>query len=210
MTRVPFVRCFPLALALALALAGAPGCEACDACDRSTQRSTYQEPDERIVLPGGGVLLKERPIIPEDQRANCRVCPDWCTQADLRPLPPGTVIATYRRHALIYAGRTGESRWPDGWGTLEQMGCIVAGGGPLLQQRFVALLHDPDPAIRWPVAVHTLQYGIDKSSALAALRAMVGRVLDDGTADGPDGADYASRAHFLLIDHEDGGPVELQ
>jgi hypothetical protein len=181
----------------------------CEACDRSTQAGSREEPFLRTPLPGGGVLITELPIIPEHMRAGCHVCPEWCTQADLRPLPLGTVIASYRRQAAIYADRTRKHPWPNGWARLEQLACIVADGGPLLHKRFAELLRDPDPAIRWPVAVHALQHDIDKPAALATLRAMVGRVLEDGTADGPDGVYYANRAHFLLIDHEIGNPIEL-
>ncbi len=89
------------------------------------------------------------------------------------------------------------------------MACIVAGGGPVLGRRFVDLLRDPDPAIRFPVAVHALRYDIDTPAASAALRAMVGQVHEDGIADGPDGRSYASMARFMLIDHELGDTVEL-
>lgn len=97
----------PLLLAaLALAIATMPGCEACDSCDRSTRAGSREEPYRQTPLPGGGVLMTERPIIPEHMRANCDVCPEWCTQADLRPRPLGTVIDSYRRQAAIYADRT--------------------------------------------------------------------------------------------------------
>jgi hypothetical protein len=192
-------------IVIALTLVGVPGC---DACDRSTRAGSREDPYLRTALPGGGILITERPVIPEHLRANCDVCPEWCMQVDLRPLPSGVVIANYRRHALIYADAR-KHPWPAGWATLEQLGCIVAGGGPALRRRFIELLSDPSPAIRWPAAVHVLQHDIDKPAALAALRAMVGRVLDDGTAEGPDGVDYANRAHFLLIDHEIGNAIEL-
>lgn len=197
-------RCRPWAT-LAVLLASIPACEACDSCDRSTRKSSYQEPDQFIKMPGGWILFKESPRIPEHLRANCHVCPEWCTQADLRPLPIDVVISQYRRHAVIYLDETRKPRWPDGWARLEQLACIVAGGGPILQQRFVELLRDPDPAIRYPVALHTLQYSIDEPAALATLRAMAGREL----ADGPDGPDYASRAYFVLTEYEIGNPIEL-
>ena len=57
--------------------------------------------------------------------------------------------------------------------------------------------------------MHTLQYRINEPAALDTLRAMVGHVLADGTADGPDGVHYASKAHFLLINYEDRSPIEL-
>ena len=199
----------PLWAAILICIALAPGCEACDSCDRSTRAGSREDPYIRSPRPGGGTLITERPVIPEHLRANCHVCPEWCTQVDLRPLPPATVIATYRRHALMYADETTRHPWPNGWATLEQMACIVAGGAPLLKQRFVALLRDPDPAIRWPAAVHTLQHGIDKSAALATLQAMVGHELPDGTSDGPDGPDYAGRAYFALTEYEIGNPIEL-
>ncbi len=196
-------------LTVATSCVAMPGCEACDSCERATRQESHREPDERVVLPGGGILVKERPIIPEHLRANCHVCPEWCTQVDLRPLPVGTVIAEYRRHAAIYAGTTRAWHRLDGWGRLEQLGCIVAGGGPLLGRRFAELLRDPDPAIRFPVAVHTLQYDIDKAAALATLRTMAGREQDDRTSDGPDGPDYANRAYLVLTEYGIGNPVEL-
>ncbi len=128
----------------------------------------------------------------------CGVADMFDEESSHRPtpdeLPIATVIATYRRHAIIYADRTRTAPSPRGWATLERMACIVAGGGPALGKRFTALLDDPDPAIRFPAAVHALQYDIDTPAALATLRAMVGRVLEDGTADGPAGPDYASMA----------------
>jgi hypothetical protein len=199
----------PFRVCLVLLLAHISSCQTCDDCDRSTRRSSYQPPDERTVLPGGGIILTERPAIPEHLRANCHVCPEWCKQADLRPVPPDTVIATYREHAVIYADKTRRSRWPDGWGKLEQMGCIVAGGGEPLQHRFLELLRDPDPAIRWPASVHALQHDMDTGAALATLRAMAGTELDDGTVDGPDGPEYANRARIVLMEYEIGNPVML-
>lgn len=180
----------------------------CDACDRSTGPGT-REPDYVLSpMPGGGTLVTARELIPEHLQANCDVCPEWCTQVDLRPLPLGMLLETYRQAALDYAARD-TIRNAEGWQLLEQMACIAAGSGPVVKTRFMALTTDSDPAVRFPAAVHALRYGFDSVKARASLNAMIGDEIESGVHDGPDGEYYATWAHNMLIDHEMGGGLDL-
>ncbi len=181
---------------------------ACDVCDRSTRPETREPEYVLSPMPGGGTLVTTRALIPEHNRANCEVCPEWCTQIDLRPLPVGTILETDRRAALDYAAAD-STRSANGWQQSEQMACIVAGSNRAVKTRFMVLTDDPDPAIRFPAAVHALRHELDESKARASLNAMIGDEIEPGVHDGPDGEYYATWAHSMLIDHDEGGELAL-
>lgn len=192
-----------------LCLTSGAGCDACESCDRSTRSPSPDTSDLVYRTPAGGIIVVERPSIPEPLRRNCDVCPYWCQHVNLNPLPHKTVIETYRLHAEIYAGHGKRQHPSDGRPAVERMACLVAGGSAHLQRRFAGLLHDPSPAIRFPTAILMLVHDIDVPAAVAALRAMVKSVREHDASSGPDGDDLASRAHFALLEYETGGIVEL-
>lgn len=183
-------------------------CGGCDACELATRSGTRESDFILSPRPNGGTLITLREVVPKHLQANCDVCPFWCTQADLRPIPAGMLVDIYRHAARDYAAAD-SIRNGNGWQRVEQMACIAAGSDPATQAQFMTLTADSDPAVRFPAAVHALRYGFGLAQAKVSLRAMIGDEIKDGVHDGPHGSYYATWSHIMLIDHEEGGDLDL-
>ena len=114
------IRYLPGLLAIAAALVAATGCDACNSVFHPRSR----EP-EFTVGPGNMVELRAR--IPEHLQTHCDVCPFWCTQLDLRPVPGAVLVAEYRRSATLY-GDDDRQKHYEGWQSLESRSESVRDG----------------------------------------------------------------------------------
>jgi hypothetical protein len=164
----------PVLWALALACAGGAGCDGC--------RAVEQPRESQLVLapaPGGGWYAQLPDQIPKDRQVNCDICPYWCTQFDLGPVPMDQLIAAYRGLAYHYA-RDASAALDESGPQLERLGCIAATASAADRARFMALLADPDITTRYAAAVHSLGHGMATAEPLEVLRAIA--ASDDALA----------------------------
>lgn len=186
---LPRLRSIIMSIVVMCALIVASGCDACN----SVLYPGTREPEYKL---GPGNILTPRARIPERLRANCDICPYWCTQLDLRPMPISMLIRNYRRAARDYDGDDGDRR-ADGWEALEGFACIVKGSdSAVMREQFLKFLHDDNIVVRYAAAVHAIRYDLDVPTAVQVLREMA--VGDDPMS-----------AQIVLWDWEIGNEVEL-
>ena len=195
------------AMSISVVLALLPGgCEPTSGTDREHKRQEWARAEGDQYVAGERdrrKMARVKAVFAEsyagriEPGAGCDVCPEMCRNADLRS--PG--IAELPR--LYRDAQRRHDHAKDDWSyqlarlELIRLGCIVKGGDRQLQRAWLAMLEDneSDADLRFRVATHAIELGVDVEAGLAALRELAR------------GTDALSRAAGTTLDEWSQGIV---